>query len=216
MKKRTIATVTLTMLGASLVGFGQATDRAGSSATQRQQAQKADQTETQAPAGQAQAQDTQALREMNWDDAQSAKIQLTELPQAARDTIRSIAPNAEVTRLSKEGQEVYRATVDRANEEDLHVFVQKDGTVVKTQQQIKFSDAPASVRNAISQQIGGADAEPKALHRVIANNETSYLATTSREGQMIRVDSSGKILDSKGQPAAGQQGSSGSDTRQED
>jgi hypothetical protein len=215
MKYRTIATATMTMLGASLISFGQATgtasDRASSSATDRQRAGEADyrsdtdrKTENQAQSGQAQRQDIQALREMNWDDAQAAQVKLGELPQAVRDTFQSVAPNAQISRLSKEGQEVYRATVERANEEDLHVFVQSNGSVIKTTQQIKFSDAPASVRSAISQQLGGADAEPQALQRVIANNETSYVATSGRGGQMIRVDSSGKILDSKGQPAPGQ------------
>lgn len=228
----------MTMLGASLLSYGQATgttggrsqsttDRVGSPSAQgtttrdttmeqsraagdRQQAAgqadfrgEADQAQSgQAQRDTSRPQDTQALREMSWEDAQAADVQLTEVPEAARNTINTVASGAKVQRLSKDGQDVYCATVDRANEEDLKIFVQNDGSVIKTTQQIKFSDAPASVRSAISKQLGGADAEPKAIHRVIANEETSYEASTGQQGQTLRVDSSGKVLDSKGQPGA--------------
>jgi hypothetical protein len=236
MKMKSLTTVAMTMLGAAFMSQGQTSGRTGSQGgadpsgsavapgvAEEQDAGRAAAADERQQSGQAQRdaaqpQDTQALRKMDWGDAEASEIEIREVPQAARDTLNTVAEGAQVSRLTKEGQEIFRATVDRANEEDLHIFVQNDGTVIKTMQQIRFTDAPESVRNAISKQLGGGeDAQPKALYRVIANQETSYVASSAGDDQAtIQVDPSGKLLDSKGQSATERQGRTGIESSEED
>ena len=148
---------------------------------------------------------------MSWEGAQSTQMQLDEIPQRARDTLQSATAggklNDQVTLLSKNGKQIFRATVNRAGEQDLYLFVQQDGTVVQTKQKVGFNEAPISVQNAIRQQLGGGQ-QPNDLYRVIEGDQTSFVAS-SGEGQqakMIRVDNTGNVLDTSGGGGASQQG----------
>ena len=135
-------------------------------------------------------------------NAEQKPLPLAEAPQAVKDTLRTVtegqALNQQLTLLTKNDLKVFRATVDRENEEDLHIFVQQDGTVVQTKQKLDFADAPQSVKNAIQQELGDNQAQPKELYRVIADGETTFVAATGGEGaqaQMIQVDNTGNIIE---------------------
>jgi hypothetical protein len=152
-------------------------------------------------------QKVQAMRELNWEDAQEAQVQLNELPQAARNTLNTVTAGAQVnqqaTRLTKDNYEVFRATVNRAGQEDLQIFVAQDGSVIQTKQSIPFSEAPQSVQKTLREQLG--ETEPQQVERVIADDETFYVASKGPEGpqaQKIRVDNTGRLVGPDGQQPA--------------
>jgi len=184
------------------------TTQPGQAGQQQQQQQPGQQTEPGVEGTEAErAQRAQAMRELDWDDAEESQMQLNEIPERARNTLTTVTTGAQleqqITRLNKDDHEVFRATVTRANEQDLHIFVAQDGTVVKTMQQVNFADAPESVRNAIREEVGE---EPQELHRVIAADETSYVAKAgeAEDAPKIRVDNTGSVIES-GEQTPGQE-----------
>lgn len=144
------------------------------------------------------AQRAQAMRDLDWGNAEEAQMQLNEIPERAHNTLTTVTTGAQlepqITRLNKDDHEVFRATVNRANEQDLHIYVAQDGTVVKTMQQVGFADAPESVRITIREQVGE---EPAQLHRVIADDETSFVAKRgeAEDAPKVRVDNTGNLIE---------------------
>jgi hypothetical protein len=141
-------------------------------------------------------------RQMAWHDAEESPIQFNELPQRARNTLEVVTAEGEmpqqVVRLTKEDHEIYRATFARQQAQDLHIFVQNDGTVIQTKQQIEFTDAPQTVRNAIRSELNlEGDAQPEQqIHRIIVGDETHYaLAPEGDQGRMVHIDSGGQLVE---------------------
>lgn len=148
------------------------------------------------------------LREMNWSDAEESEAQLSEIPERARNTLETVTAGASlndaITVLKKDDHQVFKAEVTRENEENLHIVVQNDGTVVHTKQKVEFSDAPESVQNAIKERLDDGMDAPSELYRVIANEETSYVAKAKADDddkKMIRVDNTGNFIEEKDKEA---------------
>lgn len=154
---------------------------------------------------------------MDWSDAEEREEQLSNVPERVRNTLTTVADEGQIEDKivvrTKDGHTVYCATIERSNEENLKIFVQPDGTVVKTKQKVDFSDAPQAVQTVFRNKAGGdQDSQPQQLHRIIADDQTFYTAAGNKEdkkkgGDKLIVDNSGRAIDH----LASREGASGSD-----
>lgn len=225
MKLKTIAMISQTLLGAALLGYGQAQAQGsphagnkpgtGVPASQPPATGEPDrQTNPGTPApntsnrnqgGNQARSNSQAGSEVDWENAEKSDMTLAEIPDAARNTLNSVTEDGKladkVTRMKKGDQKVFMATVDRENGEDLHILVKEDGTVMKTKQKVDPATLPPSVRNSIETKLGAnASTSDREVYRVIANNETTYMVRTSAEGEdekgsKLHIDSTGQVID---------------------
>ncbi len=143
--------------------------------------------------------------EVDWEKAEKKDMPMSQIPERARNTLTTVTKDGklaeQVTRLTKDEHEVFKATVNRENEKDLHIFVKEDGTVVKTKQMVDLASAPESVRNTVESKMGKDSPDAKEVHRVIANDETTYVVSkTAKEGnerKKLVLDNTGKVIEKK-------------------
>lgn len=137
----------------------------------------------------------------DWDKAKETQMELSEAPQSVRDSIKTASGNKEadtkIVRLNKDGQVLYRAAVSQENQQEMHVYVQENGTVKKMKQKIKFENAPLDVRTSVGKRLGGSDKQPDEIYRVIEGQETTYMAKakdSDGKPMKIHVNSMGGVI----------------------
>ncbi len=142
-------------------------------------------------------------KDVDWDKADKSEMPLSAIPDRARNTITTLGKDGKIgdgiTRLSKDDQQVFKATVNRENEEEIHVFVKEDGTMMKTKQKIELSSAPQSVRSTIDSKLGAdSSAANREVYRVMADNETTYVVGKpgdDNKGKSLHIDSTGNEIE---------------------
>lgn len=78
-------------------------------------------------------------------------IPLSKCPQAVQETIRRYSRGGkieEVESLRIQGRQMFIAEVELAGDKDLKIYVLSSGTLVKTREEIKLDDSPATVQEA--------------------------------------------------------------------
>lgn len=76
---------------------------------------------------------------------------LTDCPPAVQETIKNNSRDGKVDYIKSmnvEGRALFIAAVDLANDADLKIHVSNDGKLLKTREDLRFTDVPAAVQEA--------------------------------------------------------------------
>jgi hypothetical protein len=113
-----------------------------------------------------------AAQFQKWEDAEMSKVEMGDLPESARNGLRTTAAGAEIGEIAElrdEGDKLFVAKLNRENQEETRVFMKEDGTVVGSMRKTEFSSAPQAVQAAVQE-------EPAEFHLINVDDQTHYLA----------------------------------------
>jgi hypothetical protein len=141
---------------------------------------------------------TGATLDSHWDGTNERPIGLGDIGDQARSTLEmATLPGdfgSQVTRITYDGREAYRALVTGPHG-NRFLFVDTDGGLIKTQQQVPFSEAPLMVQGATRQLTMGALGF--ALKREVKGASVSYILRITRLGEptrLIQLDEAGNVI----------------------
>jgi hypothetical protein len=151
--------------------------------------------------------------EPDWRGADHQDMELGQVPAAVHEGLRQAAVGGrlggEVTRMRFGQQELFLGRVEMAGAEQVHVYVDSQGQLVKTQQATDLKHVPVAVQQAARQHDPQQDVDQ--VTREISNGEVSYIMELQQDDgrtRRIQMDEGGRILKTHEQqearPAAGQ------------
>jgi len=138
--------------------------------------------------------------EPDWRGSQHDDMQLSDLSAELQKGLRDAASggqlDGDVTRIKYGDKEMYRGKAQIDGSEDLHIYVDGSGQLVKTQQEVELEAAPQPIRTAAEREDQGRASVDRVLMEM-ANGETSYIiqidAPNDRK-RWIQMDQTGKVL----------------------
>lgn len=144
---------------------------------------------------------TGATLNSHWDGTNERPIGLGDIGDQARSTLEMATlpgeMGSQVTRITYDGREAYRALVS-SPQGNRFLFVDTDGGLIKTQQQVTFSDAPLMVQGATRPLTMGALGF--ALKREVKGASISYILRVTRLGEptrLIQMDEAGNVINTQ-------------------
>jgi uncharacterized membrane protein YkoI len=138
--------------------------------------------------------------EPDWRGSQHEDMKLSDLSGDLQKGLRDAASggqlDGEVTRIKYGDKEMYRGKAEIDGSEDLHIYVDGNGKLVKTQQEVELSAAPQMVRTAAERENQGrADVERVLME--MAEGKTSYIIQIDADNdrkRWIQMDETGKVM----------------------
>ena len=130
------------------------------------------------------------------------KVDLDKLPPKIVDAVKTKFPDAKLIKASKEkenNETIYELNV-KNGDQNIDISLKEDGTIVEIEKEIKATDLPKAVSEALEAKY------PKATHKkieeVIKKDKPEYyevvLVTAEKKTFEVVVDPDGKILKEEG------------------
>lgn len=118
-----------------------------------------------------------------------------EIQQGLRQAAAGGQLDGEVTRIRFGQEQLFRGKADIDGAEDVHVYVNAQGELVKTQQEVAMENAPEAVRQAARQhdEQRGVDK----ILREMSDGSVSYILELDQENDQtrwIQMDESGRVM----------------------
>ncbi len=139
---------------------------------------------------------------VDWEGSDHQDMDLDEVSAEIRQGLQAAAGGREiddeVTKIRFGDRELYRAKADVEDGEDLHVYVDASGTLVKTQQEVETDSVPQAVRDAF-RNLSQGDREVEKVLREVSDGKTSFIAEIDRDDQptrWVQLDESGQVIKS--------------------
>lgn len=124
-----------------------------------------------------------------WEGADSEQIPLSEVPDVARQTARTVADGAEiedqVNVYTKDDMQVYAIQINPEDQKHIKLFVKADGGVELAKQATTMDDAPEVVARTFEQHVG--NQSPDEMYRVVAQATTAYIAIVKGDDDQVRI-----------------------------
>ncbi len=115
-------------------------------------------------------------------DAERRELRLADCPEAVRTTIQANARDGvidEVDLIAIEGKRIYIAEVDLKRGRDLKIYVNGDGALVKTREDIALRELPQAVADAVKKLGGTVDD----VEKEVAGDKVTFVVEIDRQGQ---------------------------------
>jgi hypothetical protein len=153
--------------------------------------------------------------EPDWRGTDHQKMKLGQVPAAVHEGLRQSAAGGrlggEVIRMRFGQQELFMGRVRMAGAEQVHLYVDAQGQLVKTQQAVDMEHVPVPVQQVARQHDPRQEVDQ--VMREISNGEVSYIMELEQDDGLtrwIQMDEGGRILKTheqqEAQPAAEQTG----------
>lgn len=155
------------------------------------------------------------LAEPDWRGTDHQKMKLGQVPAVVHEGLRQSAAGGrlagDVIRMRFGQRELFMGRVRMAGAQQVHVYVDAQGQLVKTQQAVDLEDVPVAVQQVARQH--DPQQEVDQVMREISNGEVSYIMELEQDDGLtrwIQMDEGGRILKAHEQqdtqPAAEQTG----------
>lgn len=140
------------------------------------------------------------MNEPDWRGSQQDDMKLTdvaaEIQKGLRDASSGGQLDGEVTRIKYADKELYRGKAEIDGSEDLHVYVDTSGKLIKTQQELDLESAPEAVRAAAERESEGSADLDRVLQEM-ADGKVSYIIQLDADNdrkRWIQMDEAGKVM----------------------
>lgn len=137
-----------------------------------------------------------------WEGAESEQMPMSEVPDAARETVEKIAEGAPIADMvnvyTKGDKQVYAAKITPEDQKHIKLFVRSDGEVEIAKQATTLDDTPEVVSRTITEHTE--NQSPDEMYRVIAQATTAYIAIVKGDGgqaKIITVGNNGRHIDTQ-------------------
>jgi uncharacterized membrane protein YkoI len=140
------------------------------------------------------------LHDPDWRGSQHEEMELSQISAALQKGLRDAASGGklddEVTRIRFGDKELYRGKADIDGAEDLYIYVDGNGKLVKTQQEVELENVPQAVRTAANSEDSGNGRVDRVLLEM-ADGKTTYIIQVDGDNdrqRWIQLDEAGKVL----------------------